>query len=392
MRPLGSTIADLKRYKSLWAGLMRNTKLLVGSEGIHVPATSRLHEVSGFGANPGALRMFTYLPSAVKEGSPLVVVLHGCKQTAASYDLGAGWSQLADRYGFTLVLPQQQPSNNPNNCFNWFLPGDTKRGLGEAHSIQQMIARMIADHGVDPRRIFVTGLSAGGAMTSVMLAAYPDVFAGGAIIAGLPYGAAGNVQEAFGAMFQSPSRPKDAWGNLVRAASPHSGPWPRVSIWHGAADATVIPQNAAEIAKQWADVHGLQSDPTERSVVDGFPRSVWRNQAGQEVIESYAITGMAHGTPLAPGDAEGQAGVAGAFLLDVGISSSYHIAKFWGIAEKEAEHVKVLPPASAQMTNTIVNEIEDPPPARPSVYANDVGGVITRALQAAGLIRGGTRD
>jgi poly(hydroxyalkanoate) depolymerase family esterase len=383
VRPLGSTIKDLKRYKSLWAGLIRDAAL-ARPDGAPATTSSHLKEVRSFGANPGALRMFSYVPEVFKESLPLVVVLHGCKQTAASYDRGAGWSQLADRYGFALVLPQQQRSNNPNNCFNWFLPGDIKRGLGEAHSIRQMIASMIADQDIDPRRIFVTGLSAGGAMTSVMLAAYPDLFAGGAIIAGLPYGSAGNVQEAFEAMFQSPSRPKEAWGNLVRAASPHSGPWPRVSIWHGAADATVIPQNAAEIAKQWADVHGLQSNPTERSVVDGFPRAVWRNQAGEEVIESYAITGMAHGTPLAPGDAEGQAGVAGAFLLDVGISSSYHIAKFWEIASKEVSRGKVSRPEPVR--NEII-ETYGTSSSHPSVYAQDVGGIITRALQAAGLMK-----
>ena len=117
----------------------------------------------------------------------LVVVLHGCGQTAAAYDFGTGWSTLAKRYGFALLMPEQQGANNANTCFNWFNPGDVARGRGEAASIRQMVARMVADHKIDPRRIYVTGLSAGGAMTSVMLATYPEVFAGGAIIAGLPY-------------------------------------------------------------------------------------------------------------------------------------------------------------------------------------------------------------
>jgi feruloyl esterase len=287
------------------------------------------------------------------------------------------------------MLPQQQPANNPNNCFNWFLPADTKRGQGEAHSIRQMIEKMIADHAVDARRVFVTGLSAGGAMTSVMLATYPDIFSGGAIIAGLPYGSAGNVQEAFGAMFQSPSRPKAVWGDLVRAASSHTGPWPRISIWHGAADATVIPQNAAEIVKQWTDVHGLSAAPTERSVVDGFPRSVWRNGAGHDVIESYLITGMAHGTPLATGNAEGQAGVAGAFLLDVGISSSYHIAKFWGIAANRAKNAEreIVPQINNGASDGRHEDLHAKA-SHPQVYASDIGGIITRALRAAGLMKG----
>ena len=86
-------------------------------------------------------------------------------------------------------------------------------------------------------------------------------------------------QQALDAMFQSPPRSGSAWGDLVRAASPHQGPWPRISVWHGTADTTVVPQNATELVKQWADVHGLPSEPTERLVVGGFPRAVWRDKA-----------------------------------------------------------------------------------------------------------------
>ena len=137
--------------------------------------------------------MFAYVPEQLPRAPALVVVLHGCGQTAAAYDFGTGWSTLAKRYGFALLMPEQQRANNANTCFNWFNPGDIARGRGEAASIRQMIARMVADHEIDPRRIYITGLSAGGAMTSVMLAVYPEVFAGGAIIAGLPYGIASNV-------------------------------------------------------------------------------------------------------------------------------------------------------------------------------------------------------
>src|SRR5262245_5165911 len=161
-------------------------------------ALSHLTEVCEFGSNPGVLRMFEYVPS--RRNSALVVVLHGSAQTAASYDLGAGWSTLADRYGFALLLPQQQNYNNPNNCFNWFLPGDIERGRGEAISICQMIETMTAAHRIDRRRVFITGLSAGGAMAGVMLATYPELFAAGAIIAGLPFGTATNVSEALESM------------------------------------------------------------------------------------------------------------------------------------------------------------------------------------------------
>ena len=137
---------------------------------------SPLVEISEFGSNPGALRMFAFVPEHLPRAPALVVVLHGCGQTAAGYDLGAGWSTLAERYGFALLMPEQQALNNANTCFNWFNPEDIARGSGEAGSIRQMIARMAGDHDIDSRRIYVTGLSAGGAMTSVMLATYPEVF------------------------------------------------------------------------------------------------------------------------------------------------------------------------------------------------------------------------
>ena len=355
---------------------------------------SPLQQIESFGSNPGALRMFTYSPPDLAPGSPLVVVLHGCTQTAAGYDHGAGWSTLADRYGFALLFPQQQKLNNPNGCFNWFLPGDIKRDRGEAHSIRQMVERIVKDKRIDRDRVFVTGLSAGGAMTSVMLATYPEVFAGGAIIAGLPYGAANNVQQAFESMYQSPARPPREWGDLVRAASRHNGPWPRLSVWHGTGDTTVIPANAVEILKQWTDVHVLSETPSRQEMVDSFPRQVWSNAAGDDLIESYTITNMAHGTPLAVGDGDNQGGAAGPFLLDVGISSSYHIARFWGLIEKK----RIPTEATAISTPRLRVESGARAEEKPSVasrrastthaHRHDIRGVITRALTAAGLMKG----
>ena len=209
MLDMRKTLGDFVSQRLKWEKLMQAAARMRTAESPTDLSSTYLRETQDFGSNPGTLRMLT--------------------QTAASYDRGAGWSTLAKRYGFALLLPEQQRSNNPNGCFNWFQTGDIKRGYGEALSIRQMVAKMVADHGIDPDRVFVTGLSAGGAMASVMLATYPDVFAGGAIIAGLPYGAATNVQQAFESMFQCPARSARAWGDLVRGASPHHGPWPRVS-------------------------------------------------------------------------------------------------------------------------------------------------------------------
>jgi poly(hydroxyalkanoate) depolymerase family esterase len=352
--------------------------------------------------------MFGYRPPTLAECPALVVVLHGCTQTAAGYDVGAGWSTLAERYGFALLLPEQQRSNNPNGCFNWFQPEDSKRERGEAHSIAQTIEKYVVDHRIDRSRIFVTGLSAGAAMTSVMLACYPEVFAGGAIVAGLPYGAATNVQQALQCMFQSPSRSSREWGDLVRQASSHQGPWPRVSIWHGSADKTVIPSNAGEILKQWTDIHGLPSISSSQARVDGYPREAWLNDAGQELIESYTITNMAHGTPLAVGEAEGSCGAAGPFLLAVGISSSYHIAKFFGLvavrlpesAPAKSETVRlVLTPTRHEADTVLEGEVlegevledEEAPKTsqrEPIPSFPEIGAIINKALRAAGLIRG----
>jgi poly(hydroxyalkanoate) depolymerase family esterase len=230
---------------------------------------SPLKEVHGREPNPGHLRMFAYVPSGLVVKPALVVALHGCTQTAAGYDHGAGWSILANRYGFALLMPEQRRSNNANGCFNWFLPEHTQRDRGEAASVQCMIEAMVRENGIDPRRVFITGLSAGGAMTSAMLACYPEVYAGGAIIAGLPYGAPSNVQQAFECMFQCPPRSAQEWSDLVRGAARHAGPWPRNSVWHGGADKTVIPPNAREILKQWTEVHGLPIAPTAQVTVDG---------------------------------------------------------------------------------------------------------------------------
>jgi poly(hydroxyalkanoate) depolymerase family esterase len=299
--------------------------------GLHSEPSSPLLETRGFGTNPGNLRMFAFAPARLQQPRALVVVLHGCGQTAASYDLGAGWSTLAKHYGFALLLPQQQSVNNANGCFNWFNSDDIARGRGEACSIRQMIARMVRDYNVDPRRVFITGLSAGGAMTSVMLATYPEVFAAGAIIAGVPFGVAANLREALGVMRGSGARPAAELGDLVRGASRHRGHFPRVSVWHGDADRTVHPNNAGEIVKQWLDVHDLPEAPMSGIVVDGHPRKVWWNADGDTIVESYTISDMAHGTPIGRADDDRRYGRKGAFLLEAGISSSYHIAKFFGL-------------------------------------------------------------
>ncbi|WP_457092845.1 extracellular catalytic domain type 1 short-chain-length polyhydroxyalkanoate depolymerase [Microvirga sp. P5_D2] len=395
MQRLGEMLHQLAQYRSQWEGQMKSSNL--GSPFETSPTYSnRLVETRDFGSNPGNLRMFSYVPPEVAEAPALVVVLHGCTQDAAGYDYGSGWSVLAEEYGFIVVYPEQQDSNNINRCFNWFQVQDIERGHGEALSIRQMVEHAAREHGVDPGKVFVTGLSAGGAMTSTMLATYPDVFAGGAIIAGLPYRCATTVAEAFECMFQGHSRPAEEWGDLVRRASKHGGPWPKVSVWHGSADATVKPLNAGEIIKQWTNVHGLKTKPDRKETVDGYPRRVWTNAEGETVIEEYTITGMAHGTPLATGDGENSYGAAGPFLLEVGISSSYRIAQFWGLTKAERKvqqkpkaQTKLsqpVPETASQEKETVSARVESLKSKRRSPIP-DVSAVINKALKAAGLMR-----
>jgi Esterase PHB depolymerase len=249
-----------------------------------------------------------------------------------------------------------------------------------------------------------------------MLATYPEVFAGGAIIAGLPFGVATNVREALNGMYQSPSRPAGELGDLVRNASDHKGPWPKISVWHGSADRTVNPANADEIVKQWLDVHELPSPPMSEANVDGYPRQVWWNADGETIVESYTITDMAHGTPLGLADNDERYGAQGAFLIEAGISSSYHIANFFGLTEavrqpkeatkeaarpaaKEASRqaAKIIPVAAqvpssapdlAKVLWPLTTMNRRPEPAGgPRRRAIDVSGVITRALTAAGLMK-----
>lgn len=341
----------------------------------------KLASLEAFGSNPGALRGRIHVPASYRRGNPLIVVLHGCTQTASGYDHGTGWSRLADEEGFILLLPEQQRANNPNLCFNWFSPEDASRGSGEALSIRQMINAVQMQHGTDPARVFVTGLSAGGAMAAVMLAAYPEIFAGGAVIAGLPYGTARSVPEAFDRMRGQGLPSPAALAALVRSASNHRGPWPTLSVWHGTADATVDEVNADALIQQWRRLHEVAERPAREELVDGHQRRLWKDPQGRTVIEDYRIAGLAHGTPLDPA-LPGSGENAGPFLLDAGISSTRRIARFWGIAKA---------PRTAADRRARPARVPSSPAAEPPRFvpqpASGIGKTIEDALRSAGLMR-----
>ncbi|HWU60914.1 MAG TPA: PHB depolymerase family esterase [Ensifer sp.] len=358
----------------------------------------RLAELKNFGSNPGMLKCWLHLPAILAPKTPLVVVLHGCTQSATAYDHGSGWSKLAEEKGFAVLFPEQQRVNNANLCFNWFDPGDIRRASGEALSIREMVGHAVEAHGLDAKRIFITGLSAGGAMANVMLATYPELFAGGAIIGGLPYGTASGVGQAFERMRGQNAPSVSQMRSALETAAPGNGSWPSISVWHGTHDQTVKPVNAEQIAHQWAGAHGVSHTPDLTESINGHSRKVWLNGSGKEVIEVNLVRGMAHGVPLSF-TAEAPLGNSGPFMLDAGISSTARIARTWGLADDadvaNAEGAFMIGPEHITAPSGIDAII-----AKAMTYAKTnvvhkaggrddrgVGKVINDALRAAGLIR-----
>ncbi|MEU3454145.1 PHB depolymerase family esterase [Micromonospora sp. NPDC006766] len=287
-----------------------------------------LTQVTGFGSNPGALAMYAYRPDGLPARAPAVVLLHGCTQNASGYFANSGWQKYADLWKFALIVPQQSSANNSSTCFNWFETGDTARGQGEALSIKQMVDYAKTNYGTDASRVYVSGLSAGGAMSSVMLATYPDVFAAGSVIAGIAYRCATSTTTAYSCMSPGVDKTPAQWGDLVRNAYPgYAGPRPRVAVWHGTSDYTVAVANATESRDQWTNVLGVSQTPTSTA---SLPGGTSLEVYGNDQVRVYRVSGMGHGTPVRPGAAIDQCGTATAYFLDT-ICSTYRDALFFGL-------------------------------------------------------------
>jgi poly(hydroxyalkanoate) depolymerase family esterase len=289
--------------------------------------SSALVEWDSFGDNPGRLRMRVHLPPS-PAGKPLVVLLHGCGQDAAVFAQDSGWMDLATRLRIPLILPQQAKANNAGRCFQWFQPNDTARGKGEAESIAEMVQAAIDRLGSDRRRIFVVGLSAGGAMAAALLAAYPDVFAAGASVAGLPVGAARSGLQAIMRMASAgPEQSPEAWGALARAAAPpaFAGPWPRLSVWQGQADTTVAPANGALLATQWRALHGLTAPASTEQMRQGVRHEGW-SAGRQPMVELWSLPAFPHAYPVGT-----RAVVPGRFVEPAPIDATLEIARFFGL-------------------------------------------------------------
>lgn len=306
-----------------------------------------LTPVEDFGDNPGNIRMYKYVPEEVPPDAPLVVSLHGCTQDAGIHSKN-GWLDVADELKFYLVFPEQKVINNPYRCWNWFEAENTRRGEGEIYSIIEMIERMQADHSIDTDRIYVEGLSAGGWLVPILLAAYPDVFTGGATSGGGPaycamtekyfwdvfnwwysYYALQNAEECMEGTDKSP----EDWGDLLRNNGyvNYDGPWPVISIWHGGDDDRVDEENQQELVDQWTNIHDIDLEPDKEEIDppgSGIKHVEYHDSAGRVLVESWLIPDMGHGIPIA---VEQNCGEESKYILDAGICAVRRIAEFWNL-------------------------------------------------------------
>lgn len=288
-------------------------------------------QVTDFGANPGGYRMWLYTPKGLdgKTGAPAVLFFHGCTQQAADVR-NLGWEKMADTMGFYVAYPEQPSSNNPLNCFNWAgVYGDTAnlvRGKGENQSAASMVNYLLTKHGVDPARVHVAGFSAGAAMVAVMLATWPDLFAAGGISSGVAYHCGTSVLEALNCQSSGRDLTPDQWGKYVRDAYPgFGGPYPRLTIWHGTRDTTVVPKNQNMLRDQWTNVHGIGQTPDEQDTIGGHARARY-HKGGSLVVETVALNNMSHGVAVDPGHDCGQ---TGSYAFDEGVCAAQLQTEFF---------------------------------------------------------------
>ena len=205
-----------------------------------------------------------YVPRAVGRGRvPLLVALHGCGQTAVDFAVSTRFNQLADRRGFIVVYPQQPLSQHGQRCWNWFQRSNQARGIGEPAILAGIVQQAMSGRGlrIDPSRVYLAGLSAGGAMALTLAATYPEVWAGVAVHSGPPPRSSAGAQDAFRAMQGATALPPPP---------PGAKALPPTIVFQGVDDAVVRSVNAERIAQQWIDFHA--ADPSTRSVVLGAAR------------------------------------------------------------------------------------------------------------------------
>ncbi len=252
------------------------------------PGAGRLTERS-FTGPQGALDYWLYLPARPARGLPLVIMLHGCSQTPVDFARGTGMNALAEELGFIVAYPGQPASANFARCWNWFKPGDQQRDKGEPGVLAALTRAIIAEHGADASRVYVAGLSAGGAAAAILGATYPDVYAAIGVHSGLACGAATGMMSAFTAMRTGSSQ---TYGrNRAERFVP-------VITFHGDSDTTVHAVNSAQIVANAAEQIAAPLTIVQERGATGLGRSYTRERNfdanGAALIEQWTIHGAGH--------------------------------------------------------------------------------------------------
>lgn len=250
-----------------------------------VPEGAR-YETRHFTSAHGTRDYRLFVPSSLPEGARgLVLMLHGCTQDPDDFARGTDMNSHAERNGLIVVYPHQSRAHNPQGCWNWFRPEDQRAEAGEAALLAALTRTVAAEFSVSQGRVFVAGLSAGGAMAATLAATHPSLFAAVGIHSGLPHGIAHDMPSAFGAMRGQGGRaPRKAEGSV------------RMIIFHGAADATVHPSNAeALVAAAGPALRGTSRRETGRSAGGrAYSRNLVEAADGTPLIESWRIDGAGH--------------------------------------------------------------------------------------------------
>ncbi|AKP75460.1 esterase, PHB depolymerase family [Priestia megaterium Q3] len=251
-----------------------------------------------------------YVPSSYQGGAalPLVVMLHGCTQDPDQFAAGTQMNALAETEKFFVLYPEQPSSANSNKCWNWFDTAHQSRGSGEPALIAGMVNQIKSSYSIDADQVFVGGLSAGAAMSVIMGATYPDIFAAISVGAGLEYKAATSVTGAYTAMSSGGPNPIQQGDLAYSAMGEHKRVVP-VILFHGTADYTVAPINAHQILSQWAQTNDRASDGLDNNNIDdtadqtlpgtvsggrSYTQYIYKDTAGKTVMEKYMIEGMGH--------------------------------------------------------------------------------------------------
>ncbi|GAB3480563.1 extracellular catalytic domain type 1 short-chain-length polyhydroxyalkanoate depolymerase [Polaromonas eurypsychrophila] len=239
---------------------------------------------------------------------PLVVMLHGCTQNPDDFAAGTGMNAPASTQGFFVLYPEQSQDANPQRCWNWFKHNHQQRGSGEPALIAGMTQAVMKDYGIDPRRVYIAGLSAGGAMAAVVAGAYPEMFAAAGVHSGLPSGAASNLPEALALMNSGAAGPSlqsgGRFGAAVRMKAPPPVPVPTI-VFHGDADRTVHPRNGEQVlAAALGDAaRGPQVEQGMSPNGRRYTRSTHLDGEGKSLAEHWRVEGAGHA--WSGGDASG---------------------------------------------------------------------------------------